>query len=347
MQRCLQLAQLGEYYVAPNPMVGAVLVSDEGVILAEGWHQKFGGPHAEVNCFLDAERKGVTGEQIHSATLYVSLEPCSHYGKTPPCAELIVSKRPKRVVCGMKDPNPQVAGRGIERLQQEGIELTVGVLEKECRYLNRRFLMLHEHKRPYIILKWAQTADGFLDYKRDIPSNAPECAGTCNAGEPLAISTPQTKQLVHKMRAENMAIMVGSGTILLDNPHLTNTHWQGRNPVRIVLDRRHRINVPFTVLHDADKPSHYLTNVPKTIILHDTDDLHDVFRKIGAMNIHSVLVEGGAQILHALIEEKLFDEMHIEVNPRLRIGDGVAAPQIPLHDSECQIIDGNRLYTLL
>ena len=189
---CIEIARRGEYFVAPNPMVGAVLVrNSDGEILAEGWHERYGEGHAEVNCFQNWEITRSRDHEITNlkdCTLFVSLEPCSHYGKTPPCAKLIIEKGVGRVVVGMLDPNPLVAGKGVQMLRDAGIEVIVGVLEKECRELNKRFLCLHEKHRPYVILKWAQTNDGFIDIKR-------------TSGSPLKISTPATKEIVHRMRA--------------------------------------------------------------------------------------------------------------------------------------------------
>lgn len=304
MRRCIDLARLGEYYVAPNPMVGAVLVR-EGQIVGEGWHQQYGGPHAEVNCFRDAESRGET--YFGDCTLYVSLEPCSHFGKTPPCANLIVEKRVKRVVVGSLDPNPRVSGQGIKRIQDAGIEVVTGVLETECRTLNKRFLCLHEKHRPYVILKWAQTQDGFIDRIRR------------SAEQPvLVISTPYTKELVHKMRAENMAIMVGSRTALLDNPGLKTTRWPGRNPIRILLDRHH--SVP--------EDSKIFSPDAETIVYRENTDWDFVLNDLATRNIHSVLVEGGATILNMILDSGVYDEIHVEVGEQ-QIGNGVPAPRIP------------------
>ncbi len=325
MRRCLELAQLGEYYVAPNPMVGAVLVRN-GQILAEGWHRQYGGPHAEVNCFREAEGLGIT--DFSDTTLYVSLEPCSHYGKTPPCAKLILEKRPSRVVVGQLDPNPQVSGRGIAMLREAGIEVEVGILEPECRALNKRFLMLHEHHRPYVILKWAQTTDGYIDNLRSISDS--EAAIEKNG--PLVISTPLTKQLVHKMRAENMAIMVGTRTALLDNPGLKTTRWPGRNPIRILLDR-----------HDVvPRDSKIFSPDAETIVYRDNTDWEFILSDLAARNIHSLIVEGGTTLLNYILSTGIYDEVHVEVSP-VTIGDGVAAPAIQL-PKEYSIIDGNRIY---
>ncbi len=340
--RCVELARNGEYYVAPNPMVGAVLVEQSAVssqqsavsnllsddrIIAEGWHKKYGEGHAEVECFraADAKMAGLSEDEIASiyggCTLYVSLEPCSHYGKTPPCADLIIKKGVKRVVIGCLDPNPQVAGRGVQKLRDAGIEVTVGVEEQACRELNKRFLCLHEKHRPYVSLKWAQTADGFVDFIR-------------KDGTPLVISTPVTKQLVHKMRAENMAIMVGTRTALLDNPSLLTTRWPGRNPVRIVLDRHHRIPKDAKIFSD-DAP---------TIVYDECTEWTFILSDLAQRNIHSVMVEGGTTLLKHILETGIWDEIHIEVAP-VTIGEGVPAPEVELPDTFEQI-DGSKLYTI-
>ena len=324
--RCLQLARLGEYYVAPNPMVGAVLVSQSGEILGEGWHKQYGGPHAEPNCIRNAEQAHPQGIDYQSCTLYVSLEPCSHYGKTPPCAELIIDKGIGRVVIGMLDPNPQVAGRGVRMLQEAGIEVRVGVLESECLQLNKRFVCLHTKHRPYVILKWAQTADGYIDVQRD-------------GGSPLVISTPLTKQLVHQQRAENMAIMVGTRTALLDNPRLLNTRWSGRHPIRICLDRHNVLPADSRIFSD-DAP---------TIVYRDNTDWQYIIQDLAQRNISSVLVEGGATLLQHILDSGIYDEVHIEVSrftmSQLAGSDqvGVAAPNYALRSS-AQLIDGNQVY---
>lgn len=324
--RCLQLARLGEYYVAPNPMVGAVLVSNhDNRILAEGWHEQYGGPHAEPNCLRNAEQNHPEGIDYQQCTLYVNLEPCSHYGKTPPCAERIIQQGIGRVVIGTLDPNPLVAGRGVKMMREAGIEVFVGVLEEECRTLNKRFFCLHEQHRPYVILKWAQTADGYIDIARD-------------AGEPLTISTPLTKQLVHQQRAENMAIMVGTKTVLLDNPRLLTTRWSGRNPIRITLDRHGRLTPDYRIFSE-DAP---------TIVYRDNTDWHFILQDLAQRNIHSVLVEGGTTLLNAIIASGVYDEVHIEVSdqtlPLPAQDKGVPAPNY--RPSSCPIIiDNHRIYT--
>ena len=333
--RCIEIARRGEYFVAPNPMVGAVLVrnSDE-TILAEGWHEKYGEGHAEVNCFKHFENTeyGIQNTDLSQCTLFVSLEPCSHYGKTPPCAKLIIEKGVGRVVVGMLDPNPLVAGKGVQMLREAGIEVVVGVMEKECRELNKRFLCLHEQHRPYVILKWAQTADGFIDKKRDIIHHT---SHNTHLNGALAISTPETKKLVHKMRAENMAIMVGTNTVLLDNPRLLNTHWEGRNPIRVTLDRHHRLSADARIF----------SNEAETIVYRERTDWPFVLSDLAARNIHSVLVEGGTTLLQSILDSGLWDEIHIEIAPELTIGEGVPAPKVTLPD-HFETVDGHHLYTI-
>jgi len=320
--RCIEIARRGEYFVAPNPRVGAVLVDQDGNIIAEGWHERYGEGHAEVNCFAAAERRMAKGESLKDCTLFVSLEPCSHYGKTPPCAKLIIEKGVGRVVVGMLDPNPLVAGKGVQMLREAGIEVIVGVLEAECRELNKRFLCLHEKHRPYVILKWAQTADGFIDIKRE-------------SGSPIKISTDKTKALVHKMRAENMAIMVGTRTVLLDNPRLLNTHWEGRNPIRVTVDRHNVIPQNARILSDESE----------TIVYRERTDWPFILEDLAKRNIHSILVEGGTTLLEHILGTGLWDEIHVEVAPELTIGDGVAAPKIALPET-FEEVDGHRLYSI-
>ena len=328
--------------MAPNPMVGAVLVKNDEwvngewvkeVVLAEGWHEKYGEGHAEVNCFKKVESREPRVESFKDCTLFVSLEPCSHYGKTPPCAKLIIEKGVGRVVVGMLDPNPLVAGKGVQMLRDAGIEVVVGVMEKECRELNKRFLCLHEKHRPYVILKWAQTGDGFVDRRRRIDDCLLMNGEHLNGA--LAISTEETKKLVHKMRAENMAIMVGTNTVLLDNPRLLNTHWEGRNPIRVTLDRHNRIPADARILSDE----------AETIVYRERTDWPFVLSDLAARNIHSILVEGGATLLNHILKTGIWDEIHIEVAPELTIGEGVPAPRIDLPEAY-ELVDGHRLYTI-
>lgn len=311
MRRCLELAQLGMYQVAPNPMVGAVLVDAEGTILAEGWHRQFGGPHAEVECFRAFDNRGMDNVDLCQATIYVSLEPCAHYGKTPPCAKLLIERGVGHVVIGCLDPNPKVSGKGVEILREAGIDVQIGVLEDECRQLNKRFLCLQEKHRPYVILKWAQTADGYVDVLRDIHKPL-----TINH-KPLVISTPYTKQIVHQLRAENMAIMVGTNTVLLDNPGLRTTRWSGKDPIRVTLDRHHRIPADAKILagpHDSAYWQDREHVIPSVIVYREDTSWTYILRDLASRGIHSILVEGGPTLHRHILESGLYDELHIETS---------------------------------
>ena len=277
MRRCIQLARNGQQNAKPNPMVGAVIVSADGRIIGEGYHVRCGEGHAEVNAF--ASVRSADEPLLREATMYVSLEPCSHYGKTPPCADLIIKKGVRRVVVGCVDEFAQVQGRGIGKLRQAGIEVEVGVLEQECQALNRRFFTFHRERRPYIILKWAQTANGFID----------------DHYEPTRISSDFTLMLSHKLRAEEDAILVGRRTEERDHPQLTVRHWAGENPKRLVVDHAHPLNL---------------------------DNLY-------AHGIQSLIVEGGARTLQSFIDDGLWDELRVETNLALTVGDGTRAPQVP------------------
>ena len=331
MSRCLQLARIAGGHVAPNPMVGAVLVF-ENKIIGEGFHEHFGEDHAEPNAIHSVKDT----ELLKKATLYVSLEPCSYYGKTPPCADLIVSCGIPKVVIGTFDPNPKVSGRGVEILLRAGIEVTVGVLEEECRELNKRFFIFQEQKRPYVLLKWAQTQDGFIDRIRTDASEPP-----------LLISNAITKQLTHKMRSENQAILVGANTVLLDNPSLTVRNWSGKSPLRIAIDRQGRIPENFNLLDGSistlvftEKNKLNKDRVEFIKINFDADNLKTILNEIYKRNIHSVLVEGGASILNSFIEAGLWDEANIEVSP-VRITEGVKAPVLDQQPVSRKTIEGH------
>ena len=368
--RCIEIARRGEYYVAPNPMVGAVLVGPNPdpflkgreVILAEGWHERFGEGHAEVNCFKSLEKSKYRDIDLSKCTLFVSLEPCSHYGKTPPCAKLIIEKGVGKVVVGMLDPNPMVAGRGVAMLREAGIEVVVGVLEKECRELNKRFLMLHEHHRPYVVLKWAQTADGFVDRNRqqdrlrltdrfaDRPLTLTDrfADRLIHLNGALAISTERTKAIVHKMRAENMAIMVGTNTVIMDNPRLMTTHWEGRNPIRVTVDRHGRIPMDARIWGPTPGPSSDYAGIDPVIVYRERTDWEYILEDLAGRGIHSIMVEGGTTLLNHILETGVWDEMHIEVAPEITIGEGVAAPNVNLSDfiGNLETVDGHQLYTI-
>jgi diaminohydroxyphosphoribosylaminopyrimidine deaminase/5-amino-6-(5-phosphoribosylamino)uracil reductase len=318
MHRCLQLAAIGGSFVAPNPMVGAIVVHQDKII-GEGYHVRYGALHAEPKAIYAVKEK----ELLKESTLYVNLEPCSHFGKTPPCANLIVETGIPRVVIGTLDPNPKVSGRGVKILEKAGIEVKVGVLEDACNALNKRFFHWQKYHRPYIYLKWAQTKDGFMDALRTNPEILP-----------LQISNPITRQLTHKFRSENQAIMVSTNTVILDNPSLTVRNWTGKNPVRIALDRIGRIpenynmmdNSVKTLIFTENKASHK-GNTEFIQINFEEDTLNQVMKHLADRNIHSVLVEGGAKLLHSFIRENLWDEINIEVSETI-IEKGVAAPVI-------------------
>jgi diaminohydroxyphosphoribosylaminopyrimidine deaminase/5-amino-6-(5-phosphoribosylamino)uracil reductase len=318
MQRCLDLAQKGAGFVAPNPMVGAVLVYEEKII-GEGWHQRYGDAHAEVNCINDAIAKGYES-LISVSTLYVSLEPCAHYGKTPPCDQLIIRSKIPNVVIGCRDPFPEVNGKGIEHLIQAGIDVKVGVLELECKDINKRFFCFHQKKRPYIILKWAQTADGYIG------------SGTT---ERWLISNEITNKLVHRWRGEEAAIMVGSNTVIMDNPQLTNRSGYGSQPVRVVVDR------PLNLSHDYKVFDHHAP----TIILNEKKQgqegtvsyiqlnkqhsfVQSVCEALYKQNIQSVLIEGGTQLLSLFIKAGCWDEARVITNTSMQMGKGVKAPEL-------------------
>lgn len=333
MSRCLYLASLGKSFTAPNPMVGAVVVH-KGKIIGEGYHKRYGASHAEPNAINTVKDKSL----LKNSTLYVNLEPCSHYGKTPPCANLILNTGIPRVVIGTFDPNPKVSGKGIEILKQGGIDVKIGILENECRHLNRRFFCFQQNKRPFVILKWAQTADGFIDIQRE-----------SNATPALKISNSTTQQLTHQMRSENMAIMVGTTTVLLDNPHLNLRHWYGKSPVRLTIDRKGIIpdhyyikdgtqqTIIFTEQHSSDKK-----NLNYELIDTGNYNIEYILEYLYKKNIHSVLVEGGNTLLNNFIEKKIWDEANIETSP-LKIGNGVKAPVLTNAEIESeQMIERHR-----
>ena len=329
MRRCIQLARNGICHAAPNPMVGAVIVRD-GKIIGEGYHVRCGEGHAEVNAIASVKDESL----LKDATIYVSLEPCSHYGKTPPCADLIIRKGIPRVVVGCVDPFSLVAGRGIQKLRDAGIEVTVGVLEKECRELIRAFVTFNLKKRPYITLKWAQSADGFLDIRRE-------------DGNAVRLSTPLSTLAVHKMRAEQKAILVGRRTALLDNPSLTVREWYGQNPLRLVIDRQLTLP-PHLHLFDGSTPTLVFTEKEKAATQNLTyvtldfgqNILPQIMQVLYEQKIQTLLVEGGSQTLQTFLEQGLWDEAFIE-HTRVTLHDGIPAPLLP-HGQESRFffLDG-------
>lgn len=318
MRRCITLARNGAGFVSPNPMVGAVVVCDDKII-GEGYHAKCGEAHAEVNAIASVRDK----ELLKRSTIYVSLEPCSHHGKTPPCAELIIKMQIPRVVVGSKDPFPQVAGRGIAMLRAAGIDVVEGVLKNECDELNKTFMHCHTANRPFVLLKWAQTADGYMDYKRTSEDKK----------KPLILSNEESRRVVHKLRSQVDAIMVGTTTALLDNPSLSVRYWSGRNPVRIVLDQN--LELP--------KDLHLFDGSITTLVINELKNgkegtgleyirmdfssnlLSQILSELQRRKIESLMVEGGCILLQSFIDEQLWDEARVEYAP-FCIEDGVAAP---------------------
>ena len=316
MNRCLQLAKLAAGYTAPNPMVGAVLVH-EGKIIGEGYHEIYGKSHAEVNCIQSV--KAEDEPKISIATLYVSLEPCAHFGKTPPCADLIIAKKIPHVVVGCRDPFEQVNGRGIEKLKNAGIEVDLGILEKECAELNKRFFTYTIKKRPYIILKWAQSVDGFI--------------GSLDSRQ--VISNEITNRVTHKWRSEEAAVMVGTNTAVTDDPVLTVRHWNGAQPVRILLDLNLRLpktlklfDSPGRIIIVNEKKEGIEGQIQYLKLNPSNPLIPQLNQKLCELQIQSLMVEGGAKLLQSFFREGVWDEARVIMNKELRMGEGVMAPVI-------------------
>ena len=317
IRRCIQLARNGMCNAAPNPMVGAVIVHNDRII-GEGYHARCGEGHAEVNAIRSVKDESL----LQESTIYVSLEPCSHYGKTPPCADLIIRKGIPRVVVGCVDPFSLVSGRGIQKLKDAGIDVKVGVLEAECRQLIKRFVTFNTQQRPYITLKWAESADGFIDINRE-------------EGQPVVLSTPITSMYVHKQRAEHHATLVGRKTALLDNPSLTTRNWYGKNPVRLVIDKE--LTLPTSLkLFDGSVPTWVFTAQDKASTSQVTyfkldfsrSILPQILQKLYENKLQALLVEGGSQLLQSFIDEGLWDEIYTEHAATI-LGNGVKGPVIP------------------
>ncbi|QOD60819.1 bifunctional diaminohydroxyphosphoribosylaminopyrimidine deaminase/5-amino-6-(5-phosphoribosylamino)uracil reductase RibD [Polaribacter haliotis] len=321
IKRCLQIAKNGIGTSRPNPSVGAVIVLKDKII-GEGFTSSYGGNHAEVNAINSVKNKKL----LEKAIIYVTLEPCSHFGKTPPCADLLVKWNLKQVVIGCVDSNSLVSGKGIFRLQKAGINVVVGVLEEECRAHHKRFFTVQEKKRPYIILKWAETKDGFV---------APE---TKNEQKPVWISNKYSQQLVHKLRSKEQAILVGTNTVLADNPKLNVRSWFGENPIRIVLDRELRIPENVNILDGSVKTivicnggSLKRENGRKNIFFEEINFSKNVAEQICKVlqkhDIQSLIVEGGTQTLQTFIDENLWDEAMVFIGDN-NFGKGIKAPKL-------------------
>lgn len=305
MHRCIQLAKCGEAGAPPNPMVGAVVVCD-GHIIGEGYHRRCGGPHAEVNAINSVKDRRL----LSRSTIYVSLEPCAHYGKTPPCADLIIKSGIPRVVIGCADPFAKVNGLGIKKLRDAGCEVKVGVLESECLELNHRFFTFHKKHRPWITLKWAQSKDGFI--------------GACDTTNRVQFSNAFTQTLVHRLRAKSSAILVGTRTAILDNPSLTTRYWTGANPLRLTIDRKGCLPENLRLL-DGSTPT----------IVYTQESIEEILNDLYNRNIQSLIVEGGACLLQSFIDTGLWDEARIETAP-VFIKQGTIAPKLSHEELKCQ-----------
>ena len=340
IRRCIELAKNGLGTTYPNPMVGSIIVYDDKII-GEGWHKKSGEPHAEVYAVNSVKDKSL----LKKSSIYVSLEPCSHFGKTPPCCDLIIKNGIPNVVIGTVDPNLKVAGNGIKKLMESGANVTVGVLEKECNELNKRFFTFHEKKRPYIILKWAESQDGFI-----APLTLRRTQNDEKNRKPVWITNEFSRQLVHKWRSEEQAILVGTNTVIDDNPKLDVRDWKGNNPIRIVLDHNNRI----------PKESHIFNNQAKTIVfskstasfrkeigIFETIDFRkniaqQIVQILYKHQIQSIIIEGGRQTLQTFIDEKIWDEARIFIG-NISFLNGTKAPIIALKNIEKHAIGSDEL----
>jgi len=330
MQRAIDLAQNGRGHVSPNPMVGCVIVHNDKII-GEGWHKVYGEAHAEVNAINDVKDQALLAE----STCYVNLEPCSHYGKTPPCADLLINKNIKKVVIGCQDTNPQVGGKGIKKLREAGIEVTVSFLEKECRKLNVRFFTSIEKNRPFIILKWAQTKDGFVA-RQNFDSKW--------------ISNAESRTLVHQWRAEEDAILVGFNTAIYDNPFLNVRDWKGKNPLRIVIDKLLALDDALNLFDHSIKTIVYNTvkNLKEEnlefVKLEEEKFLETLLNDLNKRGIQSLIVEGGASVLNSFISNQLWDEARVFVGSE-SFGKGIKAPVFQAGVFETIDVLSNRLHT--
>ncbi|MCM1414138.1 MAG: bifunctional diaminohydroxyphosphoribosylaminopyrimidine deaminase/5-amino-6-(5-phosphoribosylamino)uracil reductase RibD [Bacteroides sp.] len=335
MQRAIQLARNGSGFTSPNPMVGAVIVVGDRII-GEGWHRRCGGPHAEVNAVAMA--KAVDPGALKDSTIYVTLEPCSHYGKTPPCAKLLTENRIPRVVVGSVDPNDKVSGRGIQMLRESGVEVAVGVLEEECRSLNPAFMTAHSLHRPYVLLKWACSADGFLDCDRAAGEAAPR------------FSNSLSMMAMHRLRRQFDAIMVGSNTAINDDPRLDVRLWPGRSPRRVVVDRRGRIRTGLKLLSGAETWIYGLENKTiegaKSIEVGPESDVATILDDLYQRGITSVMVEGGATLLRSFIAEGLWDVARVEISPVVLGAAGRCPMTIPTGRTTVETIGENRILSI-
>ncbi len=324
MFRCLQLAKRGLGQTKLNPLVGAVIVHDDKII-GEGFHRKYGGNHAEVNAVDSVKDRSL----LSKSTMYVSLEPCSHQGKTPPCTQLIINNKIPKVVVAVLDPNPVVSGRGVDFLRENGVDVSVGMLENEARELNKVFFVNQIYKRPYITLKWAESSDGFIDIVRED-----------NSTPPAKLSNSITQCLSHKLRTENSGIMIGTNTALLDNPQLTARKWFGDNPVRVVIDKENKIPHTFSIFNDQAKTIVFTQNAldPKINLFNNANVIEKQIDFSGDTNrqildclyeegVNSVIIEGGTQLLTSFVDKNMWDEAFVEISDK-KLVNGVKSPAI-------------------
>ncbi len=335
ISRCIQSAKNGLGTSYPNPLVGSVIVYDNKII-GEGWHRKAGEPHAEVNAINSVKDKSL----LKKATIYVSLEPCSHFGKTPPCCDLIIKNKIPNVVIGTVDPNVKVAGNGIKKLIEAGLNVSVGILDDECNELNKRFFTFHQKKRPYIILKWAESQDGFIAPDSTFRENLNN-----NVSKPVWITNAYSRQLVHKWRSEEQAILVGTQTVIDDNPKLDVRDWTGNDPIRVVLDQNNRIpndshifdNQPKTIVISKNTRDVLLENPIFEIVVFEKNMAKQLAEAMYRHQIQSVIIEGGLQTLQTFIDANLWDEARV-FSGKTSFIKGTKAPTLRKSYSQNQLI---------
>lgn len=340
MQRCIQLAKLGAGMVAPNPMVGAVLVHGD-TIIGEGYHMQYGQAHAEVNCINSVSQN--LKSQISNATLYVSLEPCAHFGKTPPCTNFIIKHNIKKVIIGCADSYNEVNGKGVEQLLAAGVNVTVGVLQEECLQLNKRFFTFHQHHRPYIVLKFAKTADGFIGKTTPNPSKGEE-------QDRLLISNDFTNKLVHQWRSTEASILIGINTALQDNPSLNNRLWKGKNPVRLVIDKHLKLPSNLQLFNRQQQTivfnflkNEVQENIKFVQINREVSVIEQLLQYCYDQEIQSILVEGGSILLQSFIDANLWDEARVVTNQLMHIKNGYKAPVINASIQSTEFILNDRI----
>jgi diaminohydroxyphosphoribosylaminopyrimidine deaminase/5-amino-6-(5-phosphoribosylamino)uracil reductase len=333
MRRCLELAKNGLGTTYPNPMVGSVIVYND-TIIGEGWHKKSGEPHAEVNAVNSVKDKSL----LKNSTIYVSLEPCSHFGKTPPCCDLIVQNGIPNVIIGTIDPNIKVAGNGIKKLIESGHNVLVGILEEECKEINKRFFTYHQKKRPYVILKWAESQDGFIAPKTKLEQ------------KPVWLSSEHSRQLAHKWRSEEQSILIGTNTAIDDKPRLNTRDWSGTNPVRLILDQNSRIPKENPLFDNTVKTIFFSNSNQDTSNKNTITEVVDFTKNIAEQVLHilykyqlqSVIIEGGTQTLHTFIKNNIWDEARVFIG-NTNLESGIKAPSVLMTNKTLQKTENDTL----